>query len=50
MALNSNCDEKARSYFASLPKNIQETIMQTGISFSSEEELKQIYEQLAKKE
>lgn len=34
------------SYFAGLPKLIQETIKQTGIEFSSQEELRQYAEKL----
>lgn len=35
--------ENAREYFNSLPKNIQETIMQSGISITSKQDLESLY-------
>ncbi len=41
-------DSKTRAYFDSLPKLLQESIMQSGVRIQSEADLRSLSEQLSK--
>ncbi|NMA79167.1 MAG: hypothetical protein GX967_00820 [Clostridiales bacterium] len=45
-AILSNMDEKTKQYFDSLPGYVKETIMQTGVEIKSQDELRQLAENI----
>ncbi|NMB29925.1 MAG: hypothetical protein GX988_00570 [Clostridiales bacterium] len=47
-AVLSNMDEKTKQYFDSLPGYIKETIMQTGVEITTQDELRQLAEKIEK--
>lgn len=46
---NNNYDPRNSSYFGTLPKFVQETIMQSNADIKSEQELKSVAENILKK-
>ncbi|MBC8532806.1 hypothetical protein [Yeguia hominis] len=48
MAYPSNFSEKMQEYFATLPKFLQESIIQSGVSLTTEQQLRDFVAQLEK--
>lgn len=47
-AVLSNMDEKTKQYFDSLPGYVKETIMQTGVDITTQDQLRNLAENIIK--